>query len=396
MERVVNGVIIPDLRDAISRARRSPSHCLYCAEPATSWEHALPEALGGRLEAPILCPNHNRLVGAKADAPMIRQFSPLVHMLDIKRHRGERGATLRGRSDAGEALAVERNGRVRRRKLEAKAVAASGRLKYARGALAKLDELLAAGALEPGNHRIIAYAEKPPIINYEIDIGADAERGVLKAALHFVASFAADVDLGIAAELFPYVLGEEVSGGKFVRTVPLEERFFPESWPPRHEIRTYPGDAGETFATVLLFGIYGFQVRLPISTGIPLRYVQPLIDSTAPVLEANTVPRNFTWDDHMTAHDWEAAKSNMNFRHAKLEGFAKCRLTREQCKGAAQRASNSMYTLRMDFLDAYRAELQQEAFSSEEISVLLAFARSAIPARIPVWDLPLEQFAGFH
>ena len=52
-----------------------------------------------------------------------------------------------------------------------------------------------------------------------------------------------------------------------------------------------------------------------------------------------------------------------------------------------------MYGLRASFLEAYQAELQLEAFASEEIARLMSFARQALRGRLPVWNLPLEWFA---
>jgi hypothetical protein len=163
-----------------------------------------------------------------------------MFMLGTPRARDAKGASLAGKSDSGERLVVRQNWEVRRRKLERVEKTATGRIKFAKGNLAKLDELKAGGALDDEGGRVIATLERPPIVNFEIAVAAEAERGILKTALHFFASFVADVDRGVAAELLPYVLGEKTAAGRYVRTLPLEQAFFPESWPPRHEMRTYP------------------------------------------------------------------------------------------------------------------------------------------------------------
>lgn len=385
-------VIVPDIRDALSKARRTPAHCLYCGRRATSWEHALPEALGGRLQAPILCPHHNNAVAAAADEPMIMQFQPIAHMLDIRRQRGVHGTSFRAKTDAGERVIVERDGHVRRyKRLDVVKKGSSGKLSYVKGDLSALEGLKAAGALEDPSKPVLVTVEKPPIVNFAVAVAREAERGALKIALHFVASFATDVDLTIAQQLLPYVNGDKVAGGEYVRTLPLDGNFFPQSWPPCHEIRTYP-DGAKTYVTVLLFGLYGFHVHLPIATAEPLRYFQPLIDAVTPLFERNDHPRTFDWDTRLTQADWESLRTNMRFRHDKLMGFAQWRMRRAQCKAAAERAAISMYTLRTPFLEAYQAELQQEAFSSEDIALFLSFARRVI-GNTPVWELPMEMFA---
>lgn len=385
-------IVIPDLRDELSKARRTPPHCLYCANPADSWEHPLPDALGGRLQAPILCTNHNSLLNVAADEPMIVEFQPLANMLKIKRQRGPHGSEFRGRTDAGERVTVGRDGHVRRFKLiEITKKGESGKLSFAKGDLTALERLRKTGAFEDPTSPILATVERPPIVNFAVAVSDEVWPGVLKIAFHFLASFSTDVDLETATAILPYLTGEQVAGGEYVRTMPLNGEIFPESWPPRHEIRSYP-DGTQTFVTILLFGLYGFQVRLPIATSQSLRYSQPLVDSVAPNFERDDHVRMFTWETRIREDDVAALRANVLFRQEKIMGLARWRFRCEQCEAAAQRASISIYTYRIAFLDAYRAELQQEAFDSEEIATLLAFAKSAIASGTPVWHLPLEQF----
>jgi hypothetical protein len=163
MERRAGTIIIPD----VSKARRTPVTCLYCLETPDSHEHPLAEALGGRLHAPILCDSHNNLIANKCDDPMIAQFAPLMFMLGTPRARDAKGASLAGKSDSGERLVVRQNWEVRRRKLERVEKTATGRIKFAKGNLAKLDELKAGGALDDEGGRVIATLERPPIVNFE-------------------------------------------------------------------------------------------------------------------------------------------------------------------------------------------------------------------------------------
>lgn len=391
MERLVGGIIIPDVRDAISRARRTPKACLYCPNAPDSNEHVLADALGGRLTAPILCSEHNGLAGRKCDGPMAVQLAPFATWLGIKRSSGRR-VTFRGHSDAGEPLVIDASGNVRRHKrLEVVKVAQDGKIRYARGELVKIDELKAVGALEDGSLHVIAVMEKPPSINFEVAIARDVEQGVFKTALHFIAGFVSDIPSSMAHQLLPYIEGAKAAGGEFVRSMPLSGRYFPESWPPRHEIRTYP-EGGETFVTVLLFGLFGFQVRVPVQTHTPMRYFQPLVDAVDPVLEPNLHTRDFDWSEHLTHDDWDALEVNMQWRKEKFLGLAGYRQALDRCRSAGLRIPN--WFGKANFVDAYRFELQRGGFTADEITRLMWIGQKArARGRFP-WLFTLDEFIG--
>ncbi len=351
----------------------------------------MPQALGGRLGANILCLHHNTLIGGKCDDPMIAQLSPLMFMLGTPRGRGAKFASLQGKSDSGDRLVVRHDWKVERRRIDQKRIAPSGKIEFVKGELSKLDELRAQGAFENENGPVIATLEKPPIVNFDVAIADAVHRGVLKIALHFVASFVADVNRAAATALLPYILGAEAAIGKHVHSLPLAEMYFPESWPPRHDIRTYPVEQ-ETFVTVLLFGVYGFHVRLPIATTRPIRYKQELVDSVKWIFEANDHLRSFQWGDRLTDEVWEALKINLQFRFSKIEGLAKWRMAKDRCHEAADRAVQALLRRPGDPWQAYRDELQMAAFSEDEIIVLLHFGRRAVDLGRPPWELPLEEY----
>lgn len=389
MERVVGGIIIPDVRDAISRARRAPSRCLYCTNPPDTDEHVLADAVGGRLTAPILCSNHNGIAARKCDEPMARQLAPISTLLGIKRSLG-RHVTFRGRSDSGEPLVVDAFGNVRRHKrLDVVQVAPGGKIRFARGELAKLDELRSQGMLENNKLNVIAVLEKPPVVNFAIAIARDVERGVFKTALHFVAGFICDVEPEIAHALLPYIEGTQSAGGLFVRSMPLSGRYFPESWPPRHEIRTYPV-GNETFVTVLLFGLYGFQVRLPIETSDTIRYYQPLLDGVHPVLEPHDHQRAFDWEERLDKDEWESLETNMRWRQEKMLGLASYRQASARCRSAGSRVATWWGKAR--FADAYRYELQVEGFTADDITRLMWIGQKTIARGLFPWKFTLDEF----
>jgi hypothetical protein len=392
VERRIGSIIVPDVRDVVAKARRAPATCLYCAQPPSSREHILADALGGRLVAKITCSEHNNLIGNRCDAPMNAQYAPFVSMLGVSRSRGTKGAAFTGRSDSGERLVVGPGFHVRReRLLEDVRKGPSGKIKYAKGDLRKLDDLVAENAFEDPTKPVIAVLERPPIVNFEIEVARDVERGVLKTALHFVAGFITDVDRDVAQAMLPYILGDELAGGFYVRTLSLEQKYVPESWPPRHDLRTYP-EGSETFVTVLLFGVHGFQVKLPVATNRAMHYHQPLVETFKPVLEENDHVRLFDWDDRLTSDDIAPLRVNLQFRHDKIEGVAKWRMAKSQCRAAAMRALSTMLVFHLSFIDAYKAELQQEAFSADEISLLLFFGREVMRLGRPPWELPIERY----
>lgn len=92
--------------DQIDRLRKTPEHCLYCAARATSREHAVPQAIGGRLWAIILCPEHNRLIGTRADEPFIENAKPLVNFLRIRHQDGSEGVAFNGVTADGKTIRV--------------------------------------------------------------------------------------------------------------------------------------------------------------------------------------------------------------------------------------------------------------------------------------------------
>ncbi len=173
-----------------------------------------------------------------------------------------------------------------------------------------------------------------------------------------------------------------------MRTVSLEGRFFPRSWPPKHVIAVYPAGR-ETFVTVLLFGLYGFNVRLPIEVPKAVRYVQHLTDDICPILEQNDHARDFGRDDRLTDDDMDAFRTNVQWRHDYLMDVG-AHLLRLQCRRAAKRAFEMMVSSGLDIVGCYRAQLQMEALTSAQIGVLMHYAAAAAASGRPIWDVPFD------
>jgi len=379
----------PERRDAISRFRRHPDHCLYCECPPDSTEHPLAEALGGRLSAKILCSRHNAEVAHYADEPMIVQLQPLAHFLNVRRQRGKRGSEFRAKMDDGRHVRVSPQGQVRRPRIEVTERTSQGKIKRATGDLSALDQLQSRGALDAESGRILAFAEKSPQVTLEIKLSDDVYRGALKTAFHFVAAFVTDVPDRIAQGLLPYITGEKEAAGEYVRAITLGGEFFPTSLPPRHQIAVYC-EGSEIYVTVLLFSLHAFQVRLPIENANALRYIQPLIDSFDPILEENDHVRTFTWEDRLTDDNWDAYVVNLRARHEHMMNFMDHRHLRERCKRAAGHASDLFLRGQITPFEAYRAGLQREAFTANQITILIAYGQKLHSLGMDVWDLPID------
>ncbi len=244
----------------------------------------------------------------------------------------------------------------------------------AEGDLGALDELMQKGVIDASAGKIIAVLEKAQPINVRVRVAHEVERGVLKTALHFVAGFVTDIPGDVGIEMLPYVAGEKLAGGEYVRTIPLDSQFFPTSLPPMHRIATYP-NGEETYVTVLLFSLHAFQVRLPLKTETPLQYVQPLVDAVAPVLERNDHGRTFSWEDRLTDENIEEYKTNLSQRHDNMMNFMAHRTLRERCRRATDHAKQLLMTMPLHPEEAYRAGLQLEAFDSGEIAILAHYQR---------------------
>lgn len=64
--------------------------CLACTKPRElTNEHIIPQAIGGRLKAPIFCKECNSTFGRELDAEVSKQFGLIATSLNIKRERGK-------------------------------------------------------------------------------------------------------------------------------------------------------------------------------------------------------------------------------------------------------------------------------------------------------------------
>lgn len=374
----------------IARLRRHPEHCLYCADPAVSDEHVLQKAIGGRLTAPILCTRHNNGIGSVADDALFESLRPLVNMLRIKRHDRSVGATYKARTTTGEHVTVTEN----QRHVIPLDVQRDGRNRIigGTGPLDLVEQLRSAGALSDHSaDSIIATVVKPPAVYFGVGSDAMAEAAVLKTAIHFIAGFVGDIPLEQAQRLLPYVMGRNRAIDEFVGRAPFNDTITPDGWPPFHQVTCWTA-ADATYVAVMLFGAHPYLCRLPfrMPNMAALRYRQPLVGARLdPVLEENVTVSGVDWNMKVTQDEANAWGTEILRRMNRIGQWAQAREFTEQAERVGRRAEQ----LAMgggDFWEHYRAQLQLEALSADEIDEFIQVGRAARAQGREVWEFAVE------
>jgi hypothetical protein len=378
--------------EAIEAARRRPAHCVYCMEPATSWEHCLTEAVGGRLGADILCPKHNGIVNDAADQMFNANFSPLVNMLQVRRQRGSVGAEFVATDDAGKPVVILAEGFAKQQPLDVQKRDADRRIAYAEGDLEYLDKLPLA-ALSPNGRNVVIAKITNTQANFAVHMDETFTPAVLKAALHFYAGFVGGVPLHIAHELLRTITGQLPMDGSLVRTPFLHDDVFPDSWPARHELTAYP-DGTHTLVTVLLFSAYAMTVRLPLTmsgmTGV--RYTQMLSESFPRFQTGIPRPASLDWDDRPGKYDAEAYCAPIKVRIARIHDHGTEQAIRAKCK----RAYETAIPLSSNFgaiWERYEMQLQLECFDAAEVQQLVAIGKWLVHEGRDAWEVPVVNAA---
>ena len=336
-------------RILIGTLRRRPKHCLYCGKAPDTREHAIPEAIGGRLWAYTLCGNHNGQINTAADEILSKTFAPLMTMLQVPRQRGGVGAEFVATDPDGQAVTILPQGYAKQEPLDVQQRDGEGRILRARGDLDYL-ESLPRGAMSRTGKMLVLATISDPNQRFEVVSDEAITGAVLKIAVHFFAGFVADIAEREARGLLPFILGEHEAGGDYIRTPFLNEALFPDSWPPRHEITCYPHGDNETLITVLLFGAYAYMCRLPLSMGMAngIRYRQALgekhpelfVDIPIPVLDWHSPRGSATREEFGHAIEGRLLRI---YRHRQEVAI------RARCECAARRAPSTVEKLRRLF-----------------------------------------------
>jgi hypothetical protein len=388
-----------DLRIAsaerIDARRRSPERCLYCDEPAVSKEHSLQNALGGRLWAKCLCKTHNENVNTGADDGFNKVFAPYMTMLQVARQDGVVGATVSAKNQDGTRVIVLPEGFVKQNGLEVLAQHRETRkITYARGDLDKLDKLPLGALSENGPTHVVATITNPEI-EVEVDSSAGLSGALLKIALHFYHGFVGDVDREVAKELLRLILDGNAAANSHVRTPMFDEDVFADNETPRHEVTCYPYNAESCLVTILLFGAYAFTVRLPFPMPgtIGLRYRQMLDQRFPEFFEDIAIPPNLKWDRRpSTEAEAEEFARIAKARVLRLHARGAATAVRVMCKRAYERAHDESANYG-GLWERYRAALQIEALSAEQIEAIVFIGRHRHADGLVVWEVPVHNIA---
>ena len=338
--------------------RLRPATCLYGPEPATSEEHVLGEAVGGRLTAPILCRTHNGEVASSADGPFAEHYAALTFAASVRRQRGNAGgkigtsvrfigadgrrATVAPNGTSEFELALEKNdaGVVQRGSGPLRALAA-----------------IAKNHPDPNGFRLYEVAGPGVTIPIEVGIGDESLPGYLKTALHFAAGFVAAPSPATIAAVRPGIFRERPV--RVLMQLPFREPFFDPTGPIRHEVTLYP-DGADAIVTIMLFSSFAVTLALPhFGTRIARRYVQ-LLDGTGPQLvdvEPIPVPRN-----RMSDRDWDQLFAVSHANIGRIFAERQQRDVEEICQEAARVAFGhaARVDAPCDFIEYFRAELERK------------------------------------
>lgn len=370
--------------DPIERYRRRPSRCLYCDEPPTTDEHAVPRGIGGRLTAPILCGRHNN-AASRADKALSAWFAPLTNMLAIRRQDGKIGTTYDAPDVNGIPCVVTADGRIeqKNRVLE---YDEKGRIARAQGNLKWLDHLRRQSSAFATSMPVMALPGINAPVSITLGLTDEAWPGIIKIGVHFVAGFMGDVPID---DSLAHVLLQNQPGqaGEYLRSIPYAREVFGDEWPPRHDIAAYPA-SDATYVSMFLFGIFPLMVRVPVVLDAPaLRYTQTF-DGAGPVL-TQAQPANTRWHDVMTDVEQTEFLSGLNRRlQVVYEDFHR-REHEDMCIGAARRAIEATKAMSITFIDAFRAELQMYSWPADCIDDAVTQTRQLLAKRLCPWEFPL-------
>ncbi len=372
----------------IAQARRGPLHCIYCVEPATSNEHALTEAIGGRLGADILCGKHNGIVNETADVRFNANFAPLVNMLQIRRQRGTVGAEFVATGDDGKPVTIVAEGFAKQQRVDVQKRDATGRILYAEGDLTYLEKLPSGAISSDGRNLVIAKISNPSV-NFAVGMDETMTGAVLKTALHFFAGFVGNVPLDVAKKLLRTISGEVRMDGSLVRTPYLHDDVFSDSWPARHELTAY-FDGDHTLVTVLLFSAYALTVRLPLpmpgTAGV--RYTQ-MLDENFPRFAVDIPrPAALDWDDRPGKYDAAIYYAPIKKRIARIHDYGTEQAIRARCRRAFESVQQISGNYG-DIWERYAMRLQLECFDGADVRQIVGIGRRLERECKPVWEIPV-------
>jgi hypothetical protein len=309
-------------------------------------------------------------------------------MLMVPKQGGDRGTSFVAPADDGRILRMEADGRVVDRK-QVVEKDEHGRILRAEGSetwTRRLQAAKEASGPGPWMPRIVIPGGRENV-TVSLGLTRDIEPGLVKTALHFIASFMDD--LAVPDELRDVVLRNRVpdDDGAYVRPLRADPPLFGKSWPPSHEMTAYPGQDG-VYVTIMLYGVFGMVVRLPgVRVSHALRYVQRF-DGSGPML-VDVELRSVPWDSAGISRNERAGFfADLEERLTHIDRFNESRIEHDLCVRAARAANDKAKTFRTGFLDLFRAELDLLLLAPAKKDELVNAGRRMLDAGIIPWNIP--------
>ncbi|HEX3465693.1 MAG TPA: hypothetical protein VHS78_16705 [Candidatus Elarobacter sp.] len=276
--------------------------CLYCDQPTGSLEHVLASGIGGRLATTtLLCCDHNNLCGRWADDPLSKQFEYAIHCLEARKGDGTRGTTWHGLvAQDGQRFDILADFTARMKQHVETTETGGKRITTTHPEGLK--------KIETDLEKAYDFAESFTMIrsdNFRPICKAtdDGMRGILKAALHFVA-------MQTTNEAEARSAATSVAAAIFCDAIPTEhvhlQPYDPtraRGTPHRHTIVAWNED-DVTKALVTIFNIVTYIVILPHVTISPCRYVQDTRSGQWTVAACD-VPQGSWYGPERAKEDWQ-------------------------------------------------------------------------------------------
>ena len=350
--------------------------------------------MGGRLQAPILCETHNN-AASRVDKPFAECFAPVTNALRVVRQDGEIGVAFESIDAHGEAVRITADGEVRKKRTRVVRDAETRRFRV-EGELEAVEKIAKTmkRSLSNPSSQILEGRARPARFQVNLAIDGNAHPGMIKAAVHFVHSFVAEVTAESIRILRPHIFGVVPTVENpcpFLRTFPFESPLFAVEDRPRHELTAYQG-GDDTYVTFLLYGVFEFVVRIPGTVISGARRYRQYLDGAAPEL-FDVSAHSIAWGVPLTKEQTDAYLAHVRSRMEKIYATYQERELKELIVPCCQRAfSAHLKTGRHDtYWEFFRAEMARQAFTSEEIRFYELQLRAMTPGGIPYFadKLPL-------
>lgn len=260
----------------IDALRRRRDVCIYCDLPPATWEHIVPEAVGGKLKAFVLCKAHQTI---EVDHRFAERFAAMTHLMQVRRQDGRVGAAMMlEKADGSGRARLFDDGTM---EIPTDVVRDSeGKFVRVTGDITRIPKIRSQIAGSPSNYippATFQLVPEAPELVADYGFGPETWPSVVKIALHFLASFDAgsDVPGELIDRLQPIIYGGS-SVPDCVTVTTIEGPYFTAGLDDAHEVVSFDGGDCVTVA-ISLYGVFRCLVRFDDARcARTLRYVQRL------------------------------------------------------------------------------------------------------------------------